>query len=60
MSTEALQAQALVLAGAVSLPPGEWEAIVAAAAKAQEALRTLDELPLDDQEPVAIYSVTRP
>lgn len=57
MSRDALDRLGRELVADLPLPPGDWEAVLARAAQVLEAVRILDELPLDDVEPAALYRV---
>ncbi len=57
MSRDVLDRLGREVAADLPLPPGDWEAVLARAAQILEAVRTLDELPLDEVEPAALYKV---
>jgi hypothetical protein len=60
MTRETLEQMARDLAGQVQLPAEDWQAIIAGAERMLAMIQTLDELPLENVEPAAVFAAKTP
>ncbi len=59
VTRETLERVVQALSPDIPVPPEDWEAIVPQVRRMLEAVRTLDELPLDEVEPASLYELER-
>lgn len=57
VTRETLERVVQELSADIPIPPEDWETVLAQVRRMLEAVRTLDELPLDEAEPASLYEI---